>query len=109
LIRWHCHPPGRTAQQSSPAPHLEIGEALARGLARRGYGVTLVARSEDRLVRLASELRDVGVNTVVMPADLADRGARAALPDRLNALGLIPDILVNNAGFSTRGPIHVDR
>jgi uncharacterized protein len=38
-----------------------------------------------------------------LPADLSDRSERAALPDRVSALGLIPDILINNAGFSTLG------
>ncbi len=82
-----------------------IGKAIARELARRGHGVALVARRADRLESLAVELRAAGVQAHVLAADLSDRGARAALPDRIAELGLTADVLVNNAGFSTMGPV----
>jgi hypothetical protein len=82
-----------------------IGQAIARELARRGHGVTLVARRADRLEALASELGPTGVRAEVIAMDLSDRGARAALPGRLSDLGLTPVILVNNAGLSTFGPV----
>lgn len=82
-----------------------IGVELARQLVARGHGVTLVARSEDKLVDLAAELRANGVRAEVLPADLGDRDARAGLLDRISDLGLTPDILVNNAGLSTLGPV----
>nr|WP_296776131.1 SDR family oxidoreductase [Rhodococcus sp. (in: high G+C Gram-positive bacteria)] len=82
-----------------------IGEAIARELARRGHGVTLVARRAERLTALADELRGTGVRAEVMPADLSSRSDRAELLGRIEALGLVPDILVNNAGLSTLGPV----
>ncbi len=83
-----------------------IGAEIARQLARRHHGVTLVARREDRLKALAHELADAhGVRAEVIAADLTDAGSRAALPGALDSLGLTPDILVNNAGFSTMGPV----
>ncbi len=83
-----------------------IGAEIARQLARRGYGVTLVARREDRLRALADELTDThGVRAEVMAADLTEADSRAQLPTKLDELGLTPDILVNNAGFSTMGPV----
>jgi len=83
-----------------------IGEQLARELAKRGHGVTLVARREDRLKALATELATVhGVRTEVIAADLTDFDARAAIPETLATRGLQADVLVNNAGFSTIGPI----
>lgn len=82
-----------------------IGEAIARDLAGRGHGVTLVARRADRLEALAEELGGQGVRAEVLAADLSDRGARAELLERVEALGLTPDILVNNAGLSTLGPV----
>lgn len=82
-----------------------IGAEIARHLARRGYGVTLVARSEDRLYSLAGELAATGVRAEVVATDLTDRAARAALPGRVAELGLTPEILVNNAGRSTLGPV----
>jgi len=82
-----------------------IGEEIARELVRRGHGVTLVARRADKLTALASELAATGVRAEVLAADLADREVRAALLDRVTALGLTPEILVNNAGLSTLGPV----
>lgn len=82
-----------------------IGAEVARELARRGHGVTLVARRADRLGALAHELSAAGVRAEVLAADLADRGARAELLERVTAAGLVPDILVNNAGLSTMGPV----
>jgi len=82
-----------------------IGAALARNLAARGHGVTLVARSVDKLEVLADELRSTGIRAEVLATDLADRAARAALLGRVEALGLEPAILINNAGLSTLGPV----
>lgn len=82
-----------------------IGVELARELARRGHGVTLVARRADKLAALADELGATGVRAEVLAADLADRDVRAGLLGRIDELGLTPDILVNNAGLSTLGPV----
>ena len=84
-----------------------IGTAIACELARRGHGVTLVARREDRLITLADELRaEYDVRAVAIAADLTDESSRRRIPDELEARGLIADVLVNNAGFSTTGPVH---
>ncbi len=84
-----------------------IGAEIARDLARRGHGVTLVARREDRLKSLADELATAhAVRTEVLAADLADADGRAALPDALDERGLTVDVLVNNAGLTTTGPVH---
>jgi uncharacterized protein len=77
-----------------------IGEAIARELAARGHGVTLVARREDRLRSLAGELSErFDVRAEAMGVDLGSQTARADLPRRLDELGLEVEILVNNAGF----------
>lgn len=84
-----------------------IGMELARQLAARGLGVTLVARSVDKLTALADELHAAhGVRAEVLPCDLTDEGARAALVDSVAELGLAVNVLVNNAGFSTTGPVY---
>jgi len=74
-----------------------IGAELARGLAARGYGVTLVARREERLRALADEL---GSGAEVAPCDLADAAARGAL-----VAGLERQVtgVCNNAGFGSVG------
>ncbi len=82
-----------------------IGTEIARELARRGHGITLVARRRERLEDLAGELAALGVRAEVLPVDLCDRDVRAGLLNRVEDLGLIPDILVNNAGLSTVGSV----
>jgi uncharacterized protein len=83
-----------------------IGVEIARELARRGLGVTLVARREDRLRALADELGTAhGVRAEVIAVDLTDEGSRTRIPTELADRGLAVDVLVNNAGFSTMGPV----
>jgi len=84
-----------------------IGAEIARELARRGRGVTLVARRKEKLEDLATELAGAhGVRTEVVAADLADAESRARLADDVGDRGLTIDVLVNNAGLSTTGPVH---
>lgn len=83
-----------------------IGVEIAVELARRGYGLTLVARREDLLHEVAGRLADAhGVRAEVIAADLSDADSRAALLDEVSSRGLIVDVLVNNAGFSTSGAV----
>jgi short-subunit dehydrogenase len=81
-----------------------IGAAIARELADRGHGVTLVARREDRLRELADELAG-RVRVEVIACDVADSAARAGLFDEVDRRGLTADILVNNAGIGTIGAV----
>jgi uncharacterized protein len=81
-----------------------IGADLARELAGRGYGLTLVARREDRLRELADEL-STDVRVEVIACDVADADARAGLFPEVERRGMTVDILVNNAGVGTIGPI----
>ncbi len=79
-----------------------IGVDIARELARRGRGVTLVARREGRLKVLADELSTAhGVRAEVVAADLSDPDSRQAMVDEIAGRGLTVDVLVNNAGFGT--------
>ncbi len=49
-----------------------IGTEIARGLARRGYPLVLVARRRERLVELSDELREeYAVRVDVLPLDLS--------------------------------------
>jgi uncharacterized protein len=84
-----------------------IGVEFARELARRGHGVTIVARREAPLRELAKEIAAAhpGVRVEVLTADLADPDARQKLVAGVAELGLTVDILVNNAGFTTSGPV----
>ena len=77
-----------------------IGADIARELASRGHGVTLVARREDRLLDLAAELSG-SVRVEVLACDVGDAAQRAGLFDEVAARGLEVDVLVNNAGIGT--------
>lgn len=82
-----------------------IGTELARGLARRGHGVTLVARRRERLEELARELADAhGVRAQAIACDLGDATAREGLADQIAELGLAVEVLVNNAGYAPTSP-----
>lgn len=81
-----------------------IGEQLARGLARRGHGVTVVARRAEELERLASELEgEHEVRAEAISADLAEASARDELAAEIERRGRRVDVLVNCAGYGIYG------
>jgi short-subunit dehydrogenase len=81
-----------------------IGAEIARGLAARGRGVTLVARREERLRELADELAgEHAIRAEVVTADVSDDEGREELVREVDKLGLTVDVLVNNAGFGSGG------
>jgi len=73
-----------------------IGLEFSRLLAREGYDLVLVARSEDKLRALAREL---GRGSIVI-ADLTSSDAPQKIFD---ASGPV-DVLINNAGYGLSGP-----
>ena len=82
-----------------------IGRELARGLAARGHGVTLVARRAERLEQLAAELREQHeVRAEPIPTDLSDAGARERLAAEIESRGLTVEVLVNGAGYGIYVP-----
>src|ERR1041385_6980246 len=81
-----------------------IGEAFARALAIRGDNLLLVARSEDKLIRLCSELGRTGsIHCQHFALDLSMRESPAKLFEETKARGLEIDLLINNAGFGSMG------
>jgi uncharacterized protein len=84
-----------------------IGADAARSLARRGQGLTLVARRAERLDDLAGELRsEHGVRVEVLECDLGDARSRERMLDQLTELAVNVEVLVNNAGFGSGGRFH---
>jgi uncharacterized protein len=81
-----------------------IGAAIAHELAARGHALTLVARREERLRSLATDVRqEHGIEAEVIACDLADPGERERLHGETAARGRWVEVLVNNAGFGSRG------
>ncbi len=81
-----------------------IGAEIARELARRGFGVTLAARREEKLRELADELsREHDVRAETISVDVSDVDARRKLKTELERRGLTVEILVNNAGYGSGG------
>jgi 3-oxoacyl-[acyl-carrier protein] reductase len=80
-----------------------IGDAIARRFAHAGWNIVAVARRQERLDALASDLKGVAeVATVV--ADVTESDApRRAVEAAMNAFGRL-DCLVNNAGAGRWAP-----
>jgi len=83
-----------------------LGAAVARWLAKSGAAVALVARSEEKLMAVAADVRRLGGTPLALKADVTDFNAcRTAVETTLDHFGRI-DSLVNNAGIvEPLGPI----
>ncbi len=75
-----------------------IGEGAARKLAAKGARVILVARSADRLARLAQEIEAAGGKAFAVACDLARSEEVQSMGETVLAQAGAPDILINNAG-----------
>ncbi|WP_026370598.1 SDR family oxidoreductase [Kallotenue papyrolyticum] len=75
-----------------------LGSALARGLARAGARVALVARRREPAEALAAELVAAGGAALAVPADVLDRARLEQARDAVLARWGRIDILVNAAG-----------
>lgn len=77
-----------------------IGAATAIALAEAGADVVISARTESQLDEVADKIRAAGRQAIVVPADLSQLDAIAALAETAKQeLGRI-DIVVNNVGGS---------
>jgi short-subunit dehydrogenase len=81
-----------------------IGAELAREFAKDKIDLILVARREERLKNLASELSSTyGVIVHIIALDLSLPGSANELFKKVQSLRLAVDYLVNNAGFGDNG------
>lgn len=83
----------------------KIGRAIALSLAREGCGVVVHARSSRQEAEsVAAEVREHGVEAIVLLADVSDEPAVVAMFAEVKArLGRL-DILVNNAANRQQSP-----
>ena len=83
-----------------------IGRAFAVELARWDIPLILVARDEEKLKEVASEIEMAyGVNCCVIPADLSQPDVANQIFEATENAGLKVDILVNNAGVCNTGDL----
>lgn len=84
-----------------------IGKELARIHAQTGGDLVLIARSEDKLLALKSDLEGThGITATVIAKDLTDENAAQEVYDEVTTQGLVVEYLVNNAGFGGVGRFH---
>ena len=84
-----------------------IGKEIARYHASKGGDVIVVARREEPLQELKTEIEaQNGTKVHVYAADLGTPEDATSLWDRIKADGLTVDYLINNAGFGGHGFFH---
>jgi 3-oxoacyl-[acyl-carrier protein] reductase len=82
-----------------------IGRAIALACARQNARVVLVARSAERLDRVADQIQAVGSDALALPTDVTDEACVKQMVKRaLARFGRI-DGLVNSAGVAPLAPI----
>ena len=83
-----------------------IGADLARVFGRRGHDLALVARSADKLAKLADEIEPISRRRpLIVVADLMQPQAPDTIATALEAEKAGVEILVNNAGFGLSGHV----
>lgn len=84
-----------------------IGLELARYHAEQGGDLVIVARREDRLLALKSELEsEHQTKVLVLPVDLSRPGAAQQIFQATQDAQVQVDILINNAGFGGLGKFY---
>jgi uncharacterized protein len=81
-----------------------IGATFAQELARKGYNLVLVARSQEKLQQLADQLHNLyNVTVTVILQDLTAADAGASVFAAVQQRGIDVDLLINNAGMGDYG------
>ncbi|MDQ6609785.1 MAG: SDR family NAD(P)-dependent oxidoreductase, partial [Bacteroidota bacterium] len=81
-----------------------IGKIIAQNLAAKGYSLLLVARSNDLLAEVASEIRDMyKVEVHFLAIDLSDTTAPQHVFNWCAQNNFSLSVLVNNAGYGLSG------
>ncbi len=83
-----------------------LGLALVTGLARDGWRVYTIARSQPALARLARQAASADLPIIPVRGDVTDTAAVGRLVRRLAADRCRPDLLIHNAGLlGIRAPL----
>ena len=85
-----------------------IGEAIAKKFSREGLRVVLVARSRERLERVAKQLRALGGEALVVVADLTQEEERLRVFEEVRA-ACTPVIWSRGVELQRAGAVQFDR
>ncbi len=81
-----------------------IGKAFAQIFAKNRYNLVLVARSEEKLNRIAKELENqYKIKAIILVKDLSKPDTASKIYANIKERGIIIDTLINNAGFGDFG------
>lgn len=81
-----------------------IGYELAKLFARDRYNLVLIARSKDKLDRIADDFQTkFGIQVTIIPKDLSLPTAPEDIFTQLQQEAIKVDVLINNAGFGLYG------
>ena len=82
-----------------------VGAAVARWLGKKGAAVALVSRTESSLDQTAAQVKDLGGESLLIQADIADPNACRRIAEKtIHRFGRL-DALVNNAGMMKSGTL----
>lgn len=84
-----------------------IGKELAKIHASKGGDLILIARSEDKLKALKTEIESShSVEVMLIVKDLSIESSAKEVYDQVKAEGIEVEYLINNAGFGGQGKFH---
>lgn len=86
-----------------------IGRAAALAFSREGATTILVSRSEEKLQKVAEEIRISNPNLLIIPTDVSSQDSVHKMVKRVIGEYDRVDILFNNAGTAHVGPINHEK
>jgi short-subunit dehydrogenase len=84
-----------------------IGKELAYIHAEKGYDLVIVARNQQKLKEIKSDLENkYNVQVKTITKDLSKSAAPKEVYDEVKSAGIEVEYLINNAGFGGHGKFH---
>ncbi|MEO1374709.1 MAG: SDR family NAD(P)-dependent oxidoreductase [Cyanobacteria bacterium J06635_10] len=89
--------------QSKVAVVVGVGEGLGASVARRftreGFTIAMMARSQDKLIKIQADIEQIGGKALSVAADVTDAESIKAAFEKVNSELGAPSVLVYNAGI----------